>query len=168
MKKIFNTKNNFLNKKDFTEIKNVIINNDYFPWFFYNFVNFKNDKYFQFVHVFFADFKNNSNFSDLMRPIYKNLNAKAILRSKVNLTTKTDKIIEHGYHTDQNVNNKPLNCKNALIYLNDNDGYTIFKDNKEKVYSKSNKLLIFNNKYLHSGTSCTNQKARFVININYV
>ena len=168
MKKIFSTKDNFLPKEEFTEIKNVITNNHYFPWYFYDFVNFKNDKYFQFVHVFFADFKNNSTFADLMRPVYKHLNAKAVLRSKVNLTTQTNKVIEHGYHNDQLIKNKPLNCKNALLYLNDNNGYTIFKNNKEKVYSKSNKVLLFDNKHLHSGTSCTNQKARFVININYV
>mgnify|MGYP003139971581 FL=1 len=37
----------------------------------------------------------------------------------------------------------------------------------KKINSKENRVVIFNSSELHAGTNTTNQKARFVLNINY-
>ena len=49
--------------------------------------------------------------------------------------------------------------------MNTNNGYTRFK--KSKVRSEENKMVIFNSKEEHTGSSCTDQEFRVVINFNY-
>ena len=56
--------------------------------------------------------------------------------------------------------------KNALFYLNDNNGPTIFKNGKT-VESKANRLLIFDSKLEHASTYCSDEKIRVNINFNY-
>ena len=80
---------------------------------------------------------------------------------KVNMNPRTHKIIEHGLHTDL-----PYRCKTGILYLNTNDGYTIFEDGT-KIESVENRFVSFDSNIKHSGTSCTNQQVRLVVNINY-
>ena len=54
----------------------------------------------------------------------------------------------------------------SILYLNTNDGYTIFEDGT-KIESVENRLVTFDSHIKHSGTSCTNQKVRLVLNMNY-
>ena len=158
-----------LPRQEFDNIKKAIFNNNHFPWYFYNHVNTPGDSHFQFIHIFFGAFKNNSSAADLMLPIYKMLNARAVLRAKANLLTRTEKIVEHGFHMDHVYeDDTPVECKNAVLYLNTNNGYTVFKKGKKKVFSKENRLLMFDNTEMHSGSSCTDEDTRVVININYV
>ena len=84
-----------------------------------------------------------------------------ICKVKVNMNTRTSKIVEHGFHTDV-----PFKCKTSILYLNTNDGYTIFEDGT-KIESVENRLVTFDSHIKHSGTSCTNQKVRLVLNMNY-
>ena len=51
------------------------------------------------------------------------------------------------------------------LYLNNNNGYTFFGD--DKVYSVENRLVLFNGRTLHGGTTCTDNDLRVVLNINY-
>ena len=91
------------------------------------------------------------------------LNCKVLIKMKMNLNPRRSTIFEHGFHVD---NDLP-NAKTAVFYFNDNDGYTIFEETGEKVYSKENRIVIFDNNKRHSGTTCTNQVARYVLNINF-
>ena len=54
-----------------------------------------------------------------------------------------------------------------LSNINDNNGYTYFEDGS-KVYSKARRLIRFDSNIKHSGTTHTDAKHRFVININYI
>ena len=56
---------------------------------------------------------------------------------KVNMNPRTHKIIEHGLHTDL-----PYRCKTGILYLNTNDGYTIFEDGT-KIESVENRFVSF-------------------------
>jgi hypothetical protein len=58
--------------------------------------------------------------------------------------------------------------KTAIFYLNTNDGYTIFEKDGEKIDSLENRMLIFDSSERHSGTNCTDQKYRAVINFNFI
>ena len=80
---------------------------------------------------------------------------------KVNMNPRTPKIIEHGLHTDL-----PYLCKTGILYLNTNNGYTVFEDGT-KVESVQNRFVSFDSNIKHSGSTCSNQKVRLVININY-
>ena len=51
--------------------------------------------------------------------------------------------------------------------LNTNNGYTIFKKNNKKIKSVQNKLIDFDGRLQHTGTSCTDAPYRMVINFVY-
>jgi len=85
----------------------------------------------------------------------------SLVRVKANLTMRTSKVVEHGWHVDG-----LFRCNAAIYYVNSNDGYTKFKDGT-KVESVENRLVTFNAQDQHTGTTCTNQKVRCVLNFNY-
>ena len=91
----------------------------------------------------------------------KQLNAIAILRIKVNSTPRNAP--EQGWHTDWQLSTPSKTC---VLYLNDNDGYTEFK-NGQKSYSISNNACIFDTNLEHRGVPATDVDRRFVVNINY-
>ena len=54
----------------------------------------------------------------------------------------------------------------AVFYVNTNNGYTIFESG-EKVSSVENRMVIFDSNILHTGTTCTDERVRCVLNFNY-
>ena len=79
--------------------------------------------------------------------------------------TNTDKIIEHSPHRDMTYSHTA-----ALLYMNTNNGYTRFENDEggwDKVESIANRLVIHNGSHLHGSTTCTDQKKRIVLAINY-
>ena len=78
-----------------------------------------------------------------------------------NLRTKTDKVRVGGFHIDYE------DCTTSIFYFNDNDGQTSFESGGY-VKSVSNRLITFPSNIRHSGSTCTNTKARFVLNLNYI
>ena len=54
----------------------------------------------------------------------------------------------------------------SIFYMNTNNGYTIF-ENGTKVESVANRMITFPANIKHTGTSCTDEKTRVVINFNY-
>jgi hypothetical protein len=96
-------------------------------------------------------------------PLINKINPAAIARVKANLVTRNPVSNEFGYHTD--FEDAEL-LKSAVYYLDTTDGVTRFKDGTE-VECIENRLLVFNNNMPHTSTSCTDQKVRRVINLNY-
>lgn len=151
---------NFLKNEDFLKIKNVLLN-DSFPWFFCKKI-VDSEKHFQFFHNFYRDYSINSSFFNLLNPIVEKINPISIVRIKANLLCKTDKNEEHGMHVDYD--NPKITT--AIFYCNTNNGYTKFKDGT-KIKSEENKFIEFNANQEHTGSSCTDEKVRIVINFNY-
>ena len=177
-------KDNFLNKSEYNDLHNFILGtgetvNGYtqqFPWFFNSpkVVGSDMDYNFQFVHNVIQNGKIDSPVTfEVLKPLLNKLKPKGLIRIKLNLTTKTSKIIKYPLHRDINVKYekdidqlKKDNYKVAIFYMNSNNGYTYFEDGK-KVKSVANRLLKFDNIKYHSGTTCTDKNQRVVININY-
>jgi len=136
------------------------------PWYFINGINSINDDYFKFTFTFLDDLKINNEMIKLINPLLLKINTKNFYSIKVNLLTKTNKIIEHGYHTDFNSDSKKFKGKTALYYINTCNGYTKFKNGK-KIKSEENKFVEFDTKIEHTSSSCTDEKNRIVINFNY-
>ena len=153
---------NFLSKKEFKKIKSTMMG-PYFPWYFFNGVNLTNDGFYQFSFLFLDEKGINCepSFMDLIHPILSRLKYKKLRAVKANLLTRTPKTIEHGMHTDQ-----PAGTT-CIFYINKCNGYTKFKNGK-KIKSEENKLLKFNSHLEHTGSSCTDEIRRVVINFNYV
>jgi hypothetical protein len=152
---------NCISKNDLQDIKDMFYSNA-FAWYLQLGVNTIDDGYTQFCHIFYNNFNQNSQNFITLKPIIDLLNPLSIIRVKANLITKTDKIIKHGLHTDQD-----CKCSTAIFYLNTNNGFTEFEDGN-KILSEENKLVIFDNFLKHTGTSCTDKNERIVINFNYV
>lgn len=106
----------------------------------------------------------NSPLFSLINPILEKLNWKNIYRIKANLYPRTEKIRTHASHKDYE--EKTLKCKGAIYYINSNDGFTILED-KIKINSIANRLLIFDANKFHNSTNCTDKKYRLNINFNY-
>ena len=150
---------NFLEQDKFNYFKDIITS-EYFPWYFnYNKVNDFNKKLddFQFVNTF----KDGNSANHLIDIFANKLKVKKFLRAKLNLTTRTSKIFKFDYHNDLG-----YDCNIAIFYINTNNGYTYF-ENKKKVMSKENRLVTFDNKLKHYGTTSTDTKTRIVLNLCY-
>ena len=143
-------------------ILKTIMEADTFPWF-YNGEKVIGDKtlfHYQFVHIFYINNNENSNFFKHLNQLINKLKPESLVRIKANLNPVSHELIEYNTHQDQT-----FDCKAAIYYLNDNDGYTMI--GKEKVESKKNRIVLFKANEDHYGTNSTNCKNRMVINFNY-
>jgi len=91
------------------------------------------------------------------------LNCKALIKLKLNLNPRRSTVMEHGFHVDNDI----IGAKTAVFYFNDNNGYTILEKTGEKIYSKENRIVIFDNNEKHSGTTTSDTNRRVVMNINF-
>jgi len=153
--------NNCLSKEELINFQKLTMNYT-FPWFMTWGVSNANDKNYQFTHTFYNDYEIKSSYFNLLNPILKILNPISIIKIKANLLIKENEIIKHGYHVDT----YSKNAKTAIFYVNTNNGFTEFK-NKNISKSEENKLIIFNSQLEHTGTTCTDEFFRTVINFNY-
>ena len=102
----------------------------------------------------------------LMTPYIKKHNLKkiAVSRCRTNMYIRTINYQDEcGYHQDK-VN---PNMKTLLIYMEDSDGCTQFKDTGQKIISERNKAIIFPASDFHQTVSQTNTLYRHNININF-
>ena len=152
---------NFLKKEDYTNLRQML-ESDNFPWYFYlHTANKTNDIFnYQFIHLFYRDDVPNSDYFDILKPLIKQINPISLIRVKANLNPISHKLVKFDKHFDQ-----PIKCKVAIYYINDNNGYTVV--GKEKIKSKSNRIVFFNSSLEHYGTNSTNCKNRMLINFNY-
>ena len=154
---------NFLPNDLFKKLKDTLMSG-YFPWYYNDFINHKskNKNNFQFYFLFMKDSQYHcwGEWKDLIVLVLKNIKHKKMNRVKANLLTTTDKIIEHEFHVDQKKGTT------GILYLDNSNGYTKFKNGKI-IKSEVNKYVEFNSNLKHTGSSCTNEKRRVVINFNY-
>ena len=153
-------------------VSKIIIDNKDFPWYSNKIVSGNNVKIdeklnHQFTNVFYNKKPLNECY-ELFAPLLQSLNYTKLLKAKVNMTLYNNSIVEHGYHIDMPWDSEYTETgMTAVYYLNTCDGYTKF-DGGEKIQSISNRLVKFPANLLHTGTSTTNKKCRYVLNINYI
>ena len=161
-------RDNFLTHTEYEALYNVFGDQDV-NWYYNDFINSPmdddSDYNFQFVHPIYHYNKSEtkSPYKKLIDPILSKLNVETLLRLKFNMNIRTKEIIESNFHVDLDLNTYKI----AIFYLNSNDGYTLFECGR-KIESVANRVAIFDGKLKHCGTSCTNQKNRIVLNINYI
>jgi hypothetical protein len=151
---------NFLPDNDFKKIQETFMS-DNFPYYFNNtVVDEKDTKNFYFVHTLYDQNVVNSDFFKTIDPLLNKLNILFLRRAKVNCYTKTEKLIKHKAHKDL-----PMPHEGAILSLNTCNGGTYV--GKKFIKSVANRVLLFDPSVSHSSTNCTNQQARFNININW-
>ena len=158
----------FLDKEEFDNLCNSIINNYEFQWTFeHNIVSskFKNNrvdswKYFYFFHLFYHEIQL-SKFYEILLPLFKKVGFKTCIRAKANLYPNSDILYEHEMHTDYSFSHV-----GGSLCLNSCDGYTKFEDGT-KVDSIANRFYTFDASYKHCSTTTTNVPVRVNINLNF-
>lgn len=157
-------RDNFLSKEEFLKIQKIFLS-DIFPWYFNNYKIDSDNKEglnnYQFTHAFYVDYKIKSDAFEYLEKLLKELKVKSIIKLKANLLPKTDFIIKSEFHTDVN-----FDCLTSILYINTNNGYTEF-ENGQTVESVENRLVTFSSDIKHLGTTCTDNKTRIILNINY-
>ena len=166
---------NFLPSHIFDEIVDIIPYE--IPWHFNNGSVYDGDGYPQFVHSFYDENKPEGEFFDDILPVIDSIqDLYAIYRIKVNATPQYSKLQLKPYHIDVEDNDSipgkcfPAPLKICIIMINSNDGFTQIKDENGQVHrfqSKANRALFFPNSYEHTGTNCTDESLRLVLNIVY-
>ena len=152
---------NFLEKNHLEEITQFILS-EQFPWYVSGVTGMYDSKK-HFFHSFYNNNNINSPYFDLIKNIITKLNPITLHRVKLNLIPKSNSIIEHDYHKD----NQSLNLTSSLFYINTNNGYTKFENGK-KINSTANKIVSFPSNVLHHGTTCTDKEFRIALNMVYV
>ena len=155
---------NFCKQDLFNELVNEIIVSGNTPFFFNSTVAYKEDKKtktdFYFTHTVYEKQTPNSPLYAKFIPILEKLKAKALIRIKINLYPKTEKLHYHNPHKDY-----PFKHKGCILSLNDCDGFTII--GKKKIPSIANQALLFDPSIEHNSTTCNDQQTIININFNY-
>ena len=156
-----------IRKETFPQVQDIFLNDKDFYWSWSNVVDDNScdetDNH-QFFHMFYYEHSPVSKYWSYILPILRKLDAKAIYSVKANCNVRTENIVRHGFHVDVPTN---YDSKTAILYINTNNGYTEF-ENGERVESVANRLVVFDSELKHTGTTCTDQQRRVVLNLNYI
>jgi len=158
---------NFLEEKDFLELENLMCKS-WFPWYKNNSVVKKGDGHTQFTHTFYLNSLVKSDFFSTLNPLINKLKPEFLIKIKANLLLKNDKIIEHGMHVDMHNSKFCKYATTSILYLNTNNGHTVIKTGNKKIKSERNKLVTFKASEEHTGTTCTDEEYRIILNLNYL
>lgn len=162
---------NFLNKSYHKEILNLL-DGPNFPWYYQsNITDTTKEGLLNscgFTHSFIHEEKptfNNYYFLilPLLLKIKDEINVKKILRSRGDMTMYSSKKHIHNYHVDYIFPNIA-----TIYYVNDSDGDTFFKNTKQSIKPKGNRLVVFDGSIQHTGSSPTSHKNRILINSNFM
>ena len=159
----------FLPEEEFNTIQNVMMSS-YFKWYYNAITVYDTDQYRnnlndrgQLTHTFLKEgMEEISDDISILNPMFYKLGVDYLYRAKANMRMRTDTIELSQYHIDPYEN-----CMTSIYYINTNDGYTQFEDGS-RIDSVANRMVSFYYNIKHAGTSCTNQKTRVVLNLNYV
>ena len=175
----FNIRDNYLSTEDFDLLKNTLLGSD-FPWYLcptkvlYDKESIVEEKYnYQFTHIFYNNYTVRSDWFNIIAPLVIPIvipgKTIELVRIKANLLPATHDIIQYDYHTDIEYTNDfdDFEKNTAIFYVNTNNGFTMFA-NGTKVESVENRLVAFSADNQHTGTTCTDQRTRCVINLNYI
>jgi len=154
---------NFLPQDEFDKLTDLL--HQQIPFYFQKEINagHVDDKQFYMTHMLF-NIEQEPMYSTYywdFKTILNKLNVKALMRMKINLYPKTSELETHKPHWDYNYEHK-----GCILSFNTCDDTRILKDGT-KIDSVANRALLFDPSKLHSSTSCTNDKVRLNVNINY-
>ena len=151
---------NFLPEDEFLKLQSIFMS-AHCPYFFQTCVAAYNDNDYMFTHTLFLDHKPNSELYQYTEVLIKKLNVFALKRMRVVCYPRTDKLTRHKTHIDYKESHK-----GAVFFLNTCNGGLHIGD--KFIKSEENTVVKFDSSIPHSSTNCTDEKARFILNTNYV
>lgn len=190
MTKKIKIEDNFLKQEKFDELQTLMMVKD-FPWYFrYRYYTdiqgltlpntpkvdprlrgkAKDETLdqFQFTHTFYDSHAPQSPHMQQVNYFFEPLQIASAWRIRANLLTRLPSIVQNPFHTDMMflLEEKQKEWTTSIFYVNTNNGFTVFEDGT-KVESVANRMLTFPANMKHTGTTCTDQQTRIVINFNY-
>ena len=159
---------NFLKQEELDKIQKLMMEPSPFPWFYADRIVFDDDvDKFQFIHAFYDNHMPMSPFSNELDSIINIIQPFSIVKIRAKLLTRTPEIVESTFHVDIPLIEKNLTqWTTSIFYINTNNGYTKFEEGSI-VESVANRMVTFPSNMKHTGTSCTDEKIRGIINFNY-
>ena len=157
-------KNNFLEEKDFKQIKDFFFGEKCL-WSYRPHQTNNDDGFF--AHDIFLNFKPVSTSFKLLEPLLKKLGIEEedIIQIRANLLLNKPEHKYSEFHIDCKTNK---NFTTAIFYLNTCNGSTIFEKDNTEIKSEENKLLVFDGNLKHKAKSQTDTHKRIVINFNFI
>ena len=160
---------NFLDAVSFKNLKGTVLKND-FPWFFsksqtHSISETTNEiDSFYFAHTIYQDNRPYSAiYENFILEMLSRLGCNAVSNVRINLLTVKEKPILSGWHIDI-----PYECNTGIFYLTTCNGHTLLgEEEKIKIESIENRMLIFNSQIKHCAVNQTDVDRRLVINFNY-
>lgn len=159
---------NALNQQSFDNISSLIMSIN-FAWYYKpestqkyaKMADLAESHYsYQFTHMFYFDqVPMSEHFMPTMIPVLEKLNCFSLVRMSANFMPPMQENYIQGMHTDS-----PTQCRSAVLYLNTNNGKTVFESGKE-IESIANRLVIFDSNLKHSGVTTTDLSGRYVLNV---
>lgn len=168
-----NIQDDYLDKETYSNIKEIIMSETNFSWFFSNSQNTyaseqNNDlDSFYFYHVLFSTSTINSPFFDYFIPLFSKMKINALINARLNLVTNTYGNGRNAKHKDTYSHN--LDHKIAIFHFTTNNGATVLcSGNKEKrIETVENRLIKFNGDTEHYSVHQTDANRRVLLNLNY-
>lgn len=156
----------FLPHKEFCQLFDVIMNQ--FEWGWCDGISTIGDGHFQFTQIMYINNVPASNMFHILAPIYEREEIASTFRIKANLVTRTEKlkVFTNAFHED--MGDHASKCTTGIYYINTNNGYTLFEKCGTKVESVANRFVKFPGNLRHTGTTCTDENRRVVLNFNYI
>ena len=153
---------NFLPQDYLVHLQRMMLDHN-FPWLYNAEVANRGEvnDHFYFTHNLFDNYKPTSSIFEEFIPFFKQLEMNAMVRARALLYVNQGKQIVHEKHIDYNFPHKTV-----VFYMNTNNGYTEFEDGT-KVESVENRIVFFDGSIPHNSSTCTDQKTRAVISVNY-
>ena len=159
---------NFLIQEEFDKLQAFMMDSN-LDWHYQSIIDYEDDEnVFQFIHMFYlVPFPRSAHF-EKMGPILEIMNPLSLFKIKANLLTRTHNIVENNFHVDiGDISEEKLKqWTTSIFYVNTNNGYTKFEDGT-KVESVANRMITFPANMIHTGTSCTDENIRVIINFDY-
>ena len=163
---------NFLDEETFIRLQGALLSRN-LAWYFAPFTDGKEEgsSQFYFGHNIYINHTWVSGLSNDLSPLIQKIKPMAIHMIRANLMTRTEKSIESQFHSDMEKNaptkDKVDQWTTAIYYINDCNGYTKLEDGSV-IESRANRLLTFPSDIRHLGSTCTDEKRRVLINLNYI
>ena len=144
------------------------------PWYYRNSTSYSPGEdvnsvnNYQFVHIFYGDHMIYSEYFDNLSDLMNKIGFRSLLRCKANLQMRSEVHYERKLHRDRPNGCDPDNdpYRIGIYYLNTNNGYTLMKDGT-KIESVANRLAVFSPKLWHASATCTDEKRRIILNMNW-
>lgn len=151
---------NFLDGEEFIKLQGIFMS-AHCSYYFQTCVADYGDKDYMFTHTLFDNYNPNSELYKYTETLIKKLNVFALKRMRVMCYPRTEKLIRHKTHVDYKEKHK-----GAVFFLNTCNGGLYIGD--KFIKSEENTVVKFDSSIPHSSTNCTDEKARFILNTNYM